>query len=151
MGYLHRGAASGCVVVSAVLLAAPGGIGADTTFSRTLSVAAANAVPKILLGRWTRRLTRAQVIKTGNPYPGIWSMTITADGKDYVQSPTAGGDYQQLSFPAGGTLTFRSSFCTPHPTGLYRWRVARKKLTLARVKDLCGDRTAVLTGVWARK
>lgn len=96
-------------------------------------------------------LTRAQVIRTGNPHPGIWSMTITADGKDYVQSPTAAGDYQSLAFPAAGKLTLRSPFCTLHPTGLYGWRIAGKKLTLTRVKDLCGDRTAVLTGVWARK
>jgi hypothetical protein len=127
-----------------------GGIGADGS-SRGLGAGAANAVPKSLLGRWTRRLTLAQVIKTGNPYPGIWSMTIKANGQDYVQSPSAAGDYQQLSFPSPGKLSFRSPFCTPHPTGLYAWKISGKKLTLTKVKDLCGDRAAVAAGVWTRK
>jgi hypothetical protein len=116
-------------------------------------VAGANgAVPKQLLGRYHRTISAAALARTTYPQAaGRWSLTFKKDGTVLAQGPAATGvsGYLQASATGPGLLTIRDKFCTPR-SGTYRWRLVGPSLTFAKANDACGDRTAILVGVWKR-
>ena len=113
---------------------------------------AGGAVPKQLVGRYGRTISAAALAKTTYPQAaGRWTLTFNRDGTVLAQGPAASGvsGYLHATATAPGRLTIRDEFCTPR-SGTYRWKLVGRLLTLAKGNDACGDRTAILVGVWKR-
>ena len=69
----------------------------------------------------------------------------------------ANGDVDVVDFTAkftvlhGGRLQISNvPLCYPKK-GLYRWKVAGRRLTLTKVMDACPAEVGLFTGVWKRK
>ena len=73
-------------------------------------------------------------------------MTVKANGKVSIIDFTA--TFSPLS---GGRLSISGvPVCYPKK-GLYRWKVANRKLTLTNLKDTCVAEVGLFTGVWTRR
>lgn len=116
-------------------------------------------VPAKLVGMWGRRVTEADVKRANAPFiaTGRWRLQIAATGALRVfNTPGAVPIMSAHLRIRAGTVTFvrfglasdREAGC-PSP-GVYRWRASGGVLTLAKAKDNCPDRVAILAGKWRR-
>ena len=109
-----------------------------------------NSVPNNLVGRWTRTVTAADWKRAGatgfvTSFVGPYTMTVKTNGKVRIIDFTA--TFSPLS---GGRLSMGGvPVCYPKK-GLYRWKVANRKLTLTKLKDTCAAEVGLFTGVWTR-
>ena len=110
----------------------------------------ASAVPAKLAGRWTRTVAAADWKRAGatgfvTSFVGPNTMAVKANGKVSIIDFTA--TFSPLS---GGRLSIGGvPVCGPKK-GLYRWKVANRKLTLTKLKDTCAAEVGLFTGVWKR-
>ena len=143
MGNRWRKAAWRCwvVVLAVAVVVIPVASAADTE---------ASVVPANLVGRWTRTVTAADWKRAGatgfvTSFVGPYTMAVKANGKVSIIDFTA--TFSPLS---GGRLSIRGvPVCYPKK-GLYRWKVANRKLTLTKLKDTCAAEVGLFTGVWTR-
>ena len=78
-------------------------------------------------------------------FVGPYAMAVKANGKVKIIDFTA--TFTPLS---GGRLSISGvPVCYPK-TGLYRWKVANRKLTLKKLKDTCAAEVGLFTDVWTR-
>ena len=109
-----------------------------------------NSVPNNLVGRWTRTVTAADWKRAGatgfvTSFVGPYTMTVKTNGKVRIIDFTA--TFSPLS---GGRLSMSGvPVCYPKK-GLYRWKVANRKLTLTKLKDSCAAEVGLFSGVWTR-
>ena len=109
-----------------------------------------NSVPNNLVGRWTRTVTAADWKRAGatgfvTSFVGPYTMTVKTNGKVRIIDFTA--TFSPLS---GGRLSMSGvPVCYPKK-GLYRWKVANRKLTLTKLKDTCAAEVGLFSGVWTR-
>ena len=109
-----------------------------------------NSVPNNLVGRWTRTVTAADWKRAGatgfvTSFVGPYTMTVKTNGKVRIIDFTA--TFSPLS---GGRLSMGGvPVCYPKK-GLYRWKVANRKLTLTKLKDTCAAEVGLFSGVWSR-
>jgi hypothetical protein len=136
MGRQWRTAVS-VVVAVAVVTPAANGIAAVT---RT------GGLPAKLVGTWTRKVTSADIKRTGGTgiTPGsVWTLTITKNGHASI------GGFEGY-IHAVGANRFRTNVGIGDPA-LYKWRVSGRLLTLTKISDQTPDREAVFEGVWKRR
>ena len=111
-----------------------------------VSGAGAATIPQRLVGQYSRRLTRAQAGTTG-VHTGTWRLKIARSGVATLHHVAADFDVAPARITVSSTrIVFRGMTCAT--AGVYRWQVARKRLTLTKVKDACKPRVAVLQGTW---
>ena len=109
-----------------------------------------NSVPNNLVGRWTRTVTAADWKRAGatgfvTSFVGPYTMTVKTNGKVRIIDFTA-----TFSPRSGGRLSMGGvPVCYPKK-GLYRWKVANRKLTLTKLKDSCAAEVGLFSGVWTR-
>ena len=143
MGKRWRKAARLCwaVILAGAVIVIPVASAADT---------AASAVPPNLVGRWTRTVTAADWKRAGatgfvTSFVGPYTMAVKPNGKvsiiDFTStfSPLSGGRVSISGVPV----------CYPKK-GLYRWKVASRKLKLTKLKDTCAAEVGLFTGIWTR-
>jgi hypothetical protein len=76
---------------------------------------------------------------------GPYTMAVKPNGKVRIIDFTA--TFAPLS---GGRLSMSGvPVCYPKK-GLYRWKVADRKLTLTKLKDSCAAEVGLFSGVWTR-
>jgi hypothetical protein len=167
------------VALGAALVAAGCGSSDDPApaAATTRPTAQAPQLPAELAGRWSRRLTRADLRRTERyrkegpgqqaPAPGRQQLVL-AEGSPQASLAIsdAQGDAEGLPPIAmdalatdGGELRLptyvdpaNGTLCgheVPSPAH-YRWRVEQDRLTLKPVREGCADRDAILTGTWSR-
>jgi hypothetical protein len=145
MGMNWRKAAWPCstaVLAVAVLIGAGSAIAAATSTS---------AVPSKLVGKWTRKVTNADVKRTGGfgvPAGTVCTLTIKKSGGAGLVCTNVGG-FEGTIVPAG-TNRVHINLGIPSPN-VYKWRVSGPLLTFTKLKDTVGDREAAMEGVWKRK
>lgn len=111
----------------------------------------ANAVPAKLVGRWTRKITAADVKRTGAfeiLTGSVCTLTIKKSGAASVVCTGVGG-FDGLIVTAG-TNRVHIDLGLPG-SNVYRWRVSGRLLTFTRISDPIADRAAAFWGVWKRK
>ena len=145
MGRHWRKAAWRCsavFLVVAVLVPAASGIAAVTQSS---------AVPAKLVGKWTRKVTSADVKRTGGygvPAGTVCTLTIKKSGVAHLFCTNIGG-FDGNIVPAG-TNRVHINLGDPR-ANVYGWRVSGRLLTFTKLKDIVADRVAGMEGVWKRK
>ena len=135
---------SAVVLAVAVVVPVASGIAAATRTS---------AVPAKQVGKWTRKVTSADVKRTGatgTPDGSVWTLTIKKSGAAVVSSP--GVDSLDGNIvPAGvDRVHININLVTPTPN-IYRWSVSGRLLTFTKISDPIPDRAAIFAGVWKRK
>jgi len=114
------------------------------------AVTRTGAVPAKLVGKWTRRVTSADIKRTGGTGTAagsVWTLTIKKN--DYA-SISSGADAFEGYLRAVGASGFRTNLGDPNPA-VYKWRVSGRLLTLTKIRDQIPNREAVFGGVWKRK
>ncbi len=110
----------------------------------------ASSVPTNLVGRWTRTVTAADWKRAGatgfvTSFVGPYTMAVKPNGKVKII------DFTATFSPLPGRRLSISGVPVCYPKkGLYRWKVANRKLTLTKLKDTCSAEAGLLTGVWTR-
>ena len=146
------------VLVAGLALTASPGLGAQQEES---------AVPSPLVGRWSHVVTRATWTKSGRDFPTT-KVTIEVDPRGR-QVGYWGPDYPPVPPSASPTSTYPDWYTEwkvvgtnltigavppcgwlDSLSGRYRWAVRGTTLTIARVADKCGDRTAAFAGRWKK-
>ena len=110
-----------------------------------------SAVPSKLVGKWTRKVTSADVKRTlgyGVPAGTVCKLTIKTSGGAQLVCTNIGG-FDGTVVPAGGNRV-HIRLGLPNPD-VYTWRVSGPLLTFKKVKDTVADRVAAMEGVWKRK
>lgn len=145
-----------------------------TTASTATVSRRAMAVPRQLVGRWTRDVTAPEVARTddfrdasfGDPLPvGAWKLRIGADGTARYVDPTSAHDLTvgQVRFEPAGRVVVgneipnfpgasEGGFCpdTVGP-GTYRWSIRGGVLGIHVVHDrACADRNSFWNGRFTR-
>ena len=132
------------LITAALIASGAAGIAAPT---RTI------AAPPQLVGKWTRTISKADTVRAKGlilaagrkvtfnvPKSGHWTVVIAGlGGLGMVDGTVASAGAGRLRFVLSG-----------EPPALYRWHVAGKTLTLAKIKDAVPDREEVFWGVWKR-
>ena len=125
--------------------------GLIAAWSANAAATTTSAVPAKLVGKWTRKVTSADVKRTlgyGVPAGTICTLTIKKSGGALLHTNTI-GDLGGTLVPAGGNrVHIRIGLSNPN---VYTWRVTGRVLTLTKVKDAVGDRVAAMEGAWKRK
>src|SRR5262245_35566843 len=141
MGKSHSSIA--LTVVLAIALVVP-------LASATASETKASAVPAQLVGKWTRTVTAADWKRAGatgfvTSVVGPMTLTVKPNGMIFIYDFSA-----KFSPLPGGRLSISGvPVCYPKK-GLYRWKVASRRLTLTKLKDACAAEVGLFTGVWKR-
>ena len=146
MGLHWRTRAQRCstAVLAVVVLIAVGCANAETTTTA--------AVPAELVGEWTRKVTSADVTRTGArgvPAGTVCTLTMKKSDEAGVDCGPSVGGFEGTVVPAG-TDRVHISLGISSPN-VYMWRVSGPLLTFTKVKDGVLDREAVLGGVWKRQ
>jgi hypothetical protein len=145
-----------------------------TTATTAVVTAKARAIPRQVLGRWTRNVTAAQAARAqslpnpadGSPLPsGTWQVRIGADGVARYTAPTPAHDLTvgQVRFEPGGRLVVGNQIPNfPHAStggfcagtagdGIYHWSLHGHALTIRVVSDhQCADRKSFWNGTFTR-
>ena len=145
-----------------------------TTAVTAVVSAKARGIPRPVLGRWTRSVATADVVRTqgfrdpadGIPLPaGAWQVRIGADGVARYTDPTPSHDLTvgQVRFEPGGRLVVgneipnvphasRGGFCRDTASdGTYRWSIEGHALTVRVVSDhQCANRNSFWNGSFTR-
>ena len=120
------------------------------TASGIASGTKASAVPATLVGQWTRTVTASDWKRAGatgfvTSFVGPTPMAVKANGDVSIIDFTA-----KFSPLSGGRLSISGvPVCYPK-RGLYRWKVANRRLTLTKLKDTCAAEVGLFTGVWKK-
>jgi len=146
MGRRWRKAVWRCWTVAlAISLVAPAASG-------IAAVAKSSAAPAPLVGKWTRKVTGADVKharSTGIPAGTICTLTIKNAVLNASVSCTKVGGFEGIVAPAGANrVHIELGRADPD---VYSWHVSGRLLTFTKVKDTVPDREAVFEGVWQRK
>ena len=132
------------VAVAAVAVAVP--VASGTAARSTTSV-----LPTQLVGSWTRNFTAAGWRKAGAPdfefFTGPYTMVVLRSGKVTVASFNV-----QFKTLSDSRLSIAGlTDCGSYSAGLYRWKVASRRLTITKLKDSCPPDVGLFVGVWKRK
>jgi hypothetical protein len=148
MGRPWRKAALPCLAVvltAAVVVPVASGIGA---------VKKPSTVDTRLVGKWTRKVTSADVKRAGGLIlvaGHVCTLTIKKSGSSIVSCPSLGGlGYNDGKIVPAGAHRVHINVGDPAPS-LYGWRVSGRLLTFTKLKDPIPDRVEVMWGVWKRK
>lgn len=146
MGLHWRTRALRCstAVLAVVVLTAVGCANAETTTT--------GAVPAKLVGEWTRKVTSADVTRTGAlgvPAGTVCTLTMKKGGGAGVHCGPSVGGFEGAVVPAG-TDRVHINLGISSPS-VYKWGVSGRLLTFTKVKDGVSDREAVMEGVWKRQ
>ncbi len=110
---------------------------------------AARAVPPSIVGSWTRTFTAEQWKKAGapdmEPFVGPYTLVVLRSGHAEVASIIA-----KMTARPGGLLTIGNLMNCPPGPGLYRWKVAARRLTLTKIHDSCPEEVGLFVGVWKK-
>jgi hypothetical protein len=125
---------------------------ACATGART-AVRETKAVSAKLVGKWTRKITSADVRRSGGyRYQGIagavCTLTIEKSSDAHLDCTIIGSFYGSI-VPAGVNRV-HINLGAPLPN-VYKWRVSGRLLTFTKVRDASSDRAAGMEGVWKRK
>jgi hypothetical protein len=140
--------------------------GTTVSTASQVTVAPAAAIPSALAGRWTRRLTAADIPLGARPSlsTGVWHVRFAHDGVLFFSGPRGSGGAEaftaigaRLIALAGPVLWLapgprQDGLC--HAGGLapYAWRVDGSALTLATSHDShCPNRAALFGGTWTHQ
>ena len=129
------------VAVVACAVASSGG-------AKVQTVARTAKLPSQLVGSWTRFVTAADFARAGvtNEPPQRLSMYVPADGSVAVAE-----FYVRFSPLSGNRMAISGVVGCGKKKGIYRWKVANRRLTLTKLQDTCKDAVAIFTGVWNRE
>jgi len=128
-------------IVTALALAVPAATG--------MAVTRASAAPAPMVGKWTRKVTSADIQRTGGTgisAGSVWTLTIKKDGGASISGSAGAFEGYLRSIGAG---QFRTNLGIG--IAVYAWRVSGRLLMLTKVSDQTSDREAVFEGVWKRK
>lgn len=129
-------------IAVAVVIPAASGLAAETRTS---------AAPPQLVGKWTRKITSADVKRTGG-YPGlagaVCTLVIKKTGAASIACGTLAGFTGNIV--RAGANRVHINLGTPSPD-VYRWRVSRGLLTFTKVRDSEPDRVEAMVGTWKRR
>jgi hypothetical protein len=136
---------------AATVLAAVVAVAASPVAGAGAAQRSGRSVPKQLVGTWTRNFTAAGWNKVGAPefseFVGPYTLGITANGH-----AEAVGFAAQVSQLSGGRLKIGGvTDCGSDTYGLYKWKVAKRRLTLTKVRDSCPAEVGLFAGVWKKK
>jgi hypothetical protein len=115
------------------------------------AVTQTSAVPAKLVGKWTRKVTSADVKRTGGygvSAGTVCTLTVKRSGVAHLDCTNIGG-FGGTIVPAGANRV-HINLGIPSPD-VYKWRVSGRLLTFTKVKDTVADREAAMEGVWKRK
>lgn len=131
-----------------------------------VTVATTPQVPSALAGRWTRRLTAADIRHTGGPTlpAGLWHARFARDGVVFFAGPHGAGGTEaftairsDLIALAGPVLWLaaeqhRRGLCETERLAPYAWQVHGSALTLTTRRDSrCSNRAALFAGTWTHQ
>ena len=139
------GWASAAVLAVALVVPATDGISATTE---------ATVVPAKLVGQWTRKVTVADVKRTGAtgiPAGSVWTLTIKKSGYASLSGKGQGPPFTGKIVLAGANrVHVNVGVAFPN---VYGWRVSGRLLTFTKITEspALADRAAVIWGVWKRK
>jgi hypothetical protein len=160
---------------TAIAVAAAGCGSSHSSASKTATAAAAPAAsatsgaPAVLLGTYTRFVTKADIARTRkirneagpnqqSPKPAVTKMII---GQGMITITTAGLRVtQDYSATAAGGLDIKGyrnpqvgSFCGPDvpQNATYTWKQSGAGLALHASADKCADRDSTMTGTWKKR
>jgi hypothetical protein len=115
------------------------------------AVTQASAFPSKLIGKWTRKVTAADVKRTGGygvPAGIVCTLTIKKSGAAHLVC-TQVGVLDGRIVPAGtNRVHITLGDTTPN---LYGWHVTAHLLTLTKLNDVTPDRAAAMWGIWKRR
>jgi len=118
----------------------------------TSALGATQAISAKLVGKWTRKITSADVRRSGAyTYQGmagaVCTLTIKKTSAAHLDCTIIGSFYGTI-VPAGVNRV-HINLSAPLPN-VYKWRVSRRLLTFTKVRDASPDRAAGMDGVWKR-
>ena len=116
-----------------------------------------SAVDSKLVGKWTRKITEADVKRAPGSLvllAGKTAKIVVAKSGHFTFDEGLGGNLgtgEGTIVPAGANR-IRINHAEPGgSTNLYRWLVSGRTLTLTKLKDSNPNSVAVFSGVWTRK
>jgi hypothetical protein len=149
--------------------------GRNATRTVVARVLTAPEPPAKLKGEWTRIVTDDDLKKSdpafgGGPPAGTWKLVFDRVGawhldplgsgvvNQYEATPGVIRVYSPIAMAPEGVGISRFGHhgigpldCTPAgPSGSYRWSVSGNELTLAAIKEGCGQRRVIWEGSWTR-
>jgi hypothetical protein len=136
------------VLVSATALAVVACAVASSVGANVRTVGQVAKLPSQLVGSWTHFVTAADFARAGvtNEPPQRLSMYVPADGSVAVAE-----FYVRFSPLSGKRLAISGVVGCGKKKGIYRWKVANRRLTVTKLQDTCRDAVAIFTGVWNRE
>jgi hypothetical protein len=124
-------------------------IAAAIACSSGAALAGGQRFPPQLVGKWTRTVTAADVVRSktnGVTAGSFWTLIVQKSGASIAGGN--GGQFTGKLVPAGATtINVEMGDATPN---VYAWHIAGRRLILTRVRDADGDRAAVFSGTWHR-
>ena len=142
-----HGQARGLCGGAGVTLAVPVASGAPTHTS---------AVDSMLVGKWTRKITKADVARAPGALillAGKTAAIVVAKSGHFAFDEGIGGNLGKgdgAIVPAG-PHRIHINYEDGAPPNLYRWHVSGGKLTLTKLRDPNPNSVAIYSGVWKRK
>jgi hypothetical protein len=143
-----------------------------TTLGKTVgtasqvTVAPTRAVPSALAGRWTRRLTAADIRRTARRTlpTGVWHARFAHDGVVFFAGPRGTGGTEAFTAIGTGLIALagpvlwlapeqrRGGLCDAERFAPYDWHVHGSALTLTTRHDSrCPNRAALFGGTWTHR
>ena len=134
------------LIVAVVVPIASGGAAGTNTSVGTQ----ASAFPSHLVGTWTRKVTSADIKRTGAhgiPVGTLCTLTIKKSGESRLVCTNVDSLFGFIVPAGSGRVHINLGLARPD---VYTWRVSGRLLTFTKVKDTVGDRVAAMEGVWRR-
>jgi hypothetical protein len=132
-----------------------------------VTVVATPAVPSALAGRWTRRLTAADIPRTtGRALPtGVWHARFARDGIVFFAGPRGASGAEAFTALRTGLIALAGpvlwlapqqrpggGLCEAERFAPYGWQVHKNALTLTTRHDSrCSNRAALFGGTWTHQ
>jgi hypothetical protein len=131
-----------------------------------VTVGATQQVPSTLAGRWTRRLTTADIRRTAGPTlpTGLWHARFARDGVIFFTGPRGAGGTEAFTAIGSGLIALagpvlwlapeqlRRGLCETERIAPYGWQVRRSALMLTTRRDhRCPNRAALFGGTWTHE
>jgi len=131
-----------------------------------VTVATTPQVPSVLAGRWTRRLTAADIRRTAGPTlpTGLWNARFGRDGVIVFTGPRGAGGTEAFTAIGTGLIALagpvfwlapqqrQRGLCETERSAPYAWKVHGSPLTLTtRYDRRCPNRAALFGGTWTHE
>jgi len=141
-------------------------LGKTASTASQVTVAATPAVPSALAGRWTRRLTAADIPRAARRTlpTGVWHARFARDGVVFFAGPRGAAGTEAFTAIRTGLIALagpvlwlapgprRGDLCEAERFAPYGWQVHGSALTLTTRHDgRCSNRAALFGGTWTHQ